>query len=86
MTKKKGGRKAAFWEGGTGWKAVEIGDDVLLGSEEFGFAGLEELDPKMLGKSREAPAGCGTAGALGSLQVPCVDRLRLAAASGARQR
>ena len=51
MKAKKGGRRAApFWEGSAGWTAVDVGDDLLLGSEEFGFAGLEELDPKMLGE------------------------------------
>jgi hypothetical protein len=36
--------------GSQGWKTVDVGGDFLLGSEEYGFAGLEELDPKELGE------------------------------------
>lgn len=49
MGKNKSGNTARFWESDSGWKAVEVGDDVLLGAEEYGFAGLEELDPSCLG-------------------------------------
>ena len=78
MKAKKGGgpKKAAWWEGAQGWRPVEVGDDVLLGSEEFGFAGLEELDPSMLGKRvrRAEPqaggAGRGRAAKAGAEQYP----------------
>lgn len=48
--KKKSSKKHAPWEGDEGWRPVEVGDELLLGSDEFGFAGLEELDPSMMGK------------------------------------
>ena len=38
------------WDSVDGWKAVEVGDEFLLGSEEYGFMGLEELDPSMIGE------------------------------------
>eukprot|EP00889_Picochlorum_renovo_P000512 jgi/Picre1/27542/NNA_000509.t1 len=40
--KKKGGNP---WDSVEGWKQVEVGDDILVGSEHYGFMGLEELDP-----------------------------------------
>lgn len=39
---KKGGNP---WDSVEGWKQVEVGDDILVGSEHYGFMGLEELDP-----------------------------------------
>ena len=45
--KKKGG-SAAYWSDLQGWKAVEVGDDLLLGAEEGGFGGLEVLDDASL--------------------------------------
>lgn len=36
------------WDSIEGWKHVEVGDEVLVGSEEFGFMGLEVLDPAEL--------------------------------------
>jgi len=35
---------AAFWSSAPGWKAVEVGEDFLLGAEDGGFAGLEILE------------------------------------------
>lgn len=32
-----------------GWTAVDVGDELLLGSEEYGFMGLEVLESKSLG-------------------------------------
>lgn len=46
-SKAGGGRD--FWDGLSGWKAVDVGDALLLGSEEYGFCGLEELDGSALG-------------------------------------
>ena len=51
-----------YWSSLGGWKSVEGGDDLLLGAEEGGFAGLEILedptliDPAMWG----APHGAST--------------------------
>jgi hypothetical protein len=54
MGKKRGstGAGGGFnrWDDIDGWKKVETGDEFLLGSEEYGFMGLEELDPSTLGK------------------------------------
>ncbi|KAL4459000.1 hypothetical protein ABPG75_013865 [Micractinium tetrahymenae] len=47
--KGKGGGSRDFWEGLSGWKAVDVGDALLLGSEEYGFCGLEEIDGSALG-------------------------------------
>ncbi|KAL4431591.1 hypothetical protein ABPG77_001433 [Micractinium sp. CCAP 211/92] len=47
--KDKGGGGRDFWDGLSGWKAVDVGDALLLGSEEYGFCGLEELDGSALG-------------------------------------
>lgn len=41
-----------FWDTVEGWKAVEAGDDFLLGAEQYGFAGLEMLDASALGALR----------------------------------
>lgn len=41
-TKKRGENP---WDSIEGWKEVEVGDDILVGSEHYGFMGLEELDP-----------------------------------------
>jgi len=54
MGKKRGsagaGGRFNDWDNTEGWKKVEVGDEILLGSEEYGFMGLEELDPSMLGE------------------------------------
>lgn len=52
MGKKKGGGGGGrdFWEGLAGWKAVDVGDELLLGSDEYGFCGLEELDASAVGE------------------------------------
>ena len=39
-------RKAAPWDGQKGWKHVTVGDDLMLGSTESGFMGLEVLEPE----------------------------------------
>ena len=39
-----------YWDTVKGWKQVEVGDEFLVGSDEYGFMGLEELDPKSIGK------------------------------------
>lgn len=44
------GGKSNGWDNVDGWKAVEVGEEFLLGSEEYGFMGLEEIDPSMLGE------------------------------------
>lgn len=38
-------RKAAPWDKASGWKQVKVGDDLMLGSTEGGFMGLEVLEP-----------------------------------------
>ena len=38
-------RKAAPWDTVKGWQQVKVGDDIMLGSTESGFMGLEILDP-----------------------------------------
>ena len=38
-------RKAAPWDKANGWKQVKVGDDLMLGSTEGGFMGLEVLEP-----------------------------------------
>ena len=38
-------RKAAPWDKAKGWKQVKVGDDLMLGSTEGGFMGLEVLEP-----------------------------------------
>lgn len=48
MGKSKGGG-GDFWSGLKGWKQVAVGDDLLLGAEDYGFCGLEELDGSALG-------------------------------------
>lgn len=42
------------WTSGTGWKALDVADDFLLGAEEGGFAGLEMLDytPALFGAGK----------------------------------
>lgn len=53
----------AFWDALSGWKAVDVGDDILLGAEEGGFAGLEVLedvsvlDPELMKALDAAAAG-----------------------------
>jgi hypothetical protein len=49
VKKKKGGGAEDFWGGVSGWKNVAVNDDLLLGSDEYGFCGLEELDGSALG-------------------------------------
>ncbi len=44
MKDKKSKGPSAYWGSLTGWKAVDVGDDILLGAEEGGFAGLEILE------------------------------------------
>ncbi len=39
-------RKAAPWDKAKGWKQVQVGDDLMLGSTESGFMGLEVLEPE----------------------------------------
>lgn len=36
-----------------GWRKVEVGDEFLLGSGEFGFMELEELDPAAAGEAQK---------------------------------
>lgn len=36
------------WSSSTGWKSVDIGDELILGADEFGFAGLEVLDASLI--------------------------------------
>ena len=49
MSMEKGRKRKKPDEGMTlpsaGWKKVDVGDELLLGSEEGGFLGLEELSP-----------------------------------------
>lgn len=40
--KKKGPKN--LWSLSTGWKTVHINDELILGADEFGFAGLEVLE------------------------------------------
>lgn len=54
-----GGRD--FWDGLSGWKAVNVGDALLLGSDEYGFCGLEELDARAVGKALGAAAAAAAA-------------------------
>jgi hypothetical protein len=42
-------RGPGAWNSVKGWKEVDVGDAILTGSQEFGFMGLEELDPSSLG-------------------------------------
>jgi hypothetical protein len=56
VKKKKSGGPEDFWGGVSGWKNVAVNDDLLLGSDEYGFCGLEELDGSALSKQRW---GCG---------------------------
>ena len=39
-------RKAAPWDKAKGWKPVKVGDDLMIGSTESGFMGLEILEPE----------------------------------------
>jgi hypothetical protein len=57
MPKKRKSSKdgATFWDNLDGWKTVDVGDDFLLGSEEAGFMGLEEIDPSALGEISRLP-------------------------------
>ena len=55
--KRKGSRKDV-WDSVHGWKKVDIGEDFLVGSEEAGFMGLEELDPSCLGNVSLVPVEC----------------------------
>jgi len=32
------------WSSSQGWRAVDVGDEMILGADEDGFAGLEVLD------------------------------------------
>jgi hypothetical protein len=52
MGNKKKRQSENFWGGANGWQEVEVGEDFLLGSSEFGFMGLQVLDPSSVGKHR----------------------------------
>ena len=52
MGKRKGSSGTQFWDGLQGWRQVSVGDDLLLGADEYGFCGLEELDASALGARR----------------------------------
>lgn len=57
-----------------GWKSVEVGDGLLLGSAEGGFCGLEVLSPEDIGGNGQQPEGDETVsarkqGAAGSLHA-----------------
>lgn len=39
-------RKAAPWDKAKGWKPVKVGDDLMIGSTESGFMGLDILEPE----------------------------------------
>ena len=56
--KKKADLPPAF--ASKGWKRVDVGDELLLGSEEGGFLELEELTPNVAA----LPASAAAAGAL----------------------
>jgi ATP-dependent RNA helicase DDX24/MAK5 len=47
--KRQKNREAGAWDSLQGWKQVEVGDELLVGSDHFGFMGLEELDPSEVG-------------------------------------
>jgi hypothetical protein len=47
-SKKKMKNDADPWEQVQGWKQVEVGDEILVGNEHFGFMGLEEIDPTQI--------------------------------------
>lgn len=47
----KAGGSADFWSNIEGWKAVEVGDEFFMAGDEYGFMGLEELDPSTVGAS-----------------------------------
>jgi ATP-dependent RNA helicase DDX24/MAK5 len=32
------------WASTQGWKSVDVNDELILGADEYGFAGLEVLD------------------------------------------
>ena len=40
----RAGARTASWAGPSGWRSVDVGEDMLMGAEEGGFAGLEVLD------------------------------------------
>lgn len=67
--KGKGGGGRDFWDGLSGWKAVDVGDALLLGSEEYGFCGLEELDGSTLGECLAAAAAPHAGGSIGGAAV-----------------
>ena len=49
VKKKQKKGDAGRWDSLQGWKQVDVGDEILVGSEHFGFMGLEELDPSEVG-------------------------------------
>ena len=59
MPKRKTRSSASPWDQQEGWKEVEVGDDFLLGSDEYGFMGLEELDPSAIKGGVGVGAGVG---------------------------
>ena len=44
LPKKKRSKGSNPWSSSEGWRAVDVNDEVILGAEEYGFAGLEVLD------------------------------------------
>jgi ATP-dependent RNA helicase DDX24/MAK5 len=46
--RKKGGKARNPWAAATGWKSVDVNDELILGAEEFGFAGLEVMEDTSL--------------------------------------
>jgi hypothetical protein len=46
--KKKSSTKNGGWESVQGWQKVQVGDELLVGAEEYGFMELEEIDPRQL--------------------------------------
>lgn len=45
----QGGGADPSWERVKGWRQLEVGDDFLVGAQEYGFMGLEVLDPSEAG-------------------------------------
>ena len=67
----KGSGPKDYWGSISGWKAVG-GDDLLLGAEEGGFAGLEILeDPKFIDPTMLSGGGCSAALHVHVLHVAC---------------
>ena len=58
----------APWEEDAGWDAVDVAEDFLLGADEYGFMGLEVLNPPTKGAWR---SGCGRISACGRVAEQC---------------